>query len=250
MHYLCLESCLQVNQPDEIRFYYHHEPYGEWWKRIKPKLTLVRVQPNPLVSLYRYEDPYIQLHNYAHHTDFIRLELLIEHGGVYADMDTLFVNRLPEHLFDQACVLGEEDPIIPEHETEPVESLCNAFIMAEQSSEFCRKWHTSSYLVFDGSWSRHSCIQARVLSRTMPHAIHVEPKRSFYKHSWTKEGLETLLLGLDLDYEHVYSFHLWSHLWFDQRRQDFTDFHGGQLTETFIREVDTTYNVIARQFLP
>ena len=27
-HYLCLQSCLQVNSPDRIDFYYHFEPEG------------------------------------------------------------------------------------------------------------------------------------------------------------------------------------------------------------------------------
>jgi hypothetical protein len=43
--------------------------------------------------------------------------------------------------------------------------------------------------------------------------------------------------------------HLWAHLWWDEARTDFTDFHAGLLTESYIRSQETTYNVIARQFL-
>jgi hypothetical protein len=67
---------------------------------------------------------------------------------------------------------------------------------------------------------------------------------------WTKEGIRELLLGLDTDLEGVYSFHLWSHLWFSPARTDFTTIHAGYFTEDFIRTVDTTYNVVARRFLP
>jgi hypothetical protein len=32
-------------------------------------------------------------------------------------------------------------------------------------------------------------------------------------------------------------------------RTDFTAFHAGLLTEDYIRNVDTTYNIVARRFL-
>jgi FkbM family methyltransferase len=66
----------------------------------------------------------------------------------------------------------------------------------------------------------------------------------------TREGLNTLLAGLDTDNEGVVSFHLWSHLWWSRRRRDFCRFHAGRLTEEFVRNVDTTYNVVARNYLP
>ncbi len=58
-----------------------------------------------------------------------------------------------------------------------------------------------------------------------------------------------MLTGFDPDFTDIYSMHLWAHLWWDEGRTDFTDFHAGLLTEAFIRSEDTTYNVLARQFL-
>jgi hypothetical protein len=102
----------------------------------------------------------------------------------------------------------------------------------------------------DGTWSAHSCFLIHALSEAHPELVHLEPRESFYKHMWTREGLHTLLEGLDPDTEGVYSMHLWSHLWWSRKRKDFTRFHAGRLTERFVRNVDTTYNVIARRFLP
>jgi hypothetical protein len=41
----------------------------------------------------------------------------------------------------------------------------------------------------------------------------------------------------------VYS--MWAHLWWDEAGTDFTDFHAGLLTESYIRSEDTAYNVMA-----
>ncbi|MBN1139479.1 MAG: glycosyl transferase [Anaerolineae bacterium] len=256
VHYLCLESCLQINQPEQISFYYAYEPFGTWWEKIRPKLSLKKVEPetfvidNPLYGQTQ-EGQFIQAHQleYAHQSDFLRLKILLEQGGVYADIDTLFVNPLPEDLFEQAFVLGAENPIRAS-EGEPLEdSLCNAFIMSEPGAAFGRQWLNHMYQVFDGTWSRHSCLEAGRLSKTMPEAIHICPQHFFYKHPSTPKGVQTLLLGRDYDTTRMYSMHLWAHLWWDKRRRDYTNFHAGLLTEAFIKTVDTTYTNAARRFL-
>ena len=122
-------------------------------------------------------------------------------------------------------------------------------IMSEPGAVFGRFWLDLMYRVFDGTWSRHSCLTPAMLQQQMPNTIFVAPRHYFYKHLWTQEGIATLLEGLDSDFNEVYSMHLWAHLWWDEKRTDFSSFHGGLLTERYIREVDTTYNVIARRYL-
>ena len=46
------------------------------------------------------------------------------------------------------------------------------------------------------------------------------------------------------------SVHLWSHLWWNAQRRDFSRVHAGQLTADHIRTVDTSYNRLARPFIP
>ena len=78
VYYLCLKSCLEVNKPDRILFHYHHEPFGDWWEKIKPDLELVKVElesfvvNNPEYSKHN-EGRFIQGKqlNYAHQADFI-----------------------------------------------------------------------------------------------------------------------------------------------------------------------------------
>ena len=57
-----------------------------------PHLTLVEVDPVSEVLQADYTHGLVPEHlRYAHHADFVRLDALIEHGGLYADIDTIFV---------------------------------------------------------------------------------------------------------------------------------------------------------------
>lgn len=256
VHYLCLKSCIEVNHPERIDLYCHYEPYGEWWERIRPRLNVNRVDLEEAVrdhaSYFNHDEGRLIKGwnlDYAHQSDFVRLRVLLEHGGVYADMDTLFVQPLPASLFEQEFVIGEEDLEWPGPDGLPVKSLCNAFLMARPSAAFGQRWLQRMAEVFDGTWSRHSCQEAAYVRTLMPHAVYVSPSRYHYKHACTREGIETLLRGLDRDLEDVYSVHLWAHLWWSPLRIDFSRFHNHLLTEEHIRTVDTTYNVAARRFL-
>lgn len=251
-HYLCIESCFQVNRPEHIFLYYHYKPFGSYWDLIAPRLILVKVDPNPLLSIRRYglRNLACWRYRYAHHADFIRLEKLLERGGVYADIDTIFVNPFPLHLFTEDFVLGREIDVVSQTTGKKQPSLCNAVILARPGAVFGQLWLAAMETAFNGSWSNHSTILPQQLSRQHPELIHIEPSRTFYKHMWTPAGLQTLLQGLDPDFNEVVSMHLWSHLWWSRRRKDFCSFHAGLLTEEYIRKVDTTYNIVARKFLP
>ena len=249
-HYLCLESCRVINRPEKMYFYYCHEPYGRYWELIKDKLEPVRVALDDFVSGFSYKDRTIEPYKYAHHSDFIRLEKLIEHGGMYADIDTLFVSRIPDGLHEKSFVLGRENDIVCQTTGVRRRSLCNAFIMSEKNAPFATKWLEQMRDFFDGSWSNHSTLLPQQLSEKHPDIIHIEPPRTFYRHMWTREGIATLFEGCDTDFAGVVSMHLWSHLWWSRKRRDFSNFHAGLLTEEYVRAASTTYAVAARPFLP
>jgi len=250
VHYLCLESCLRVNQPECLFFHYHHEPWGEYWDLIRDRIQLVRVSHPVFLKGYRYADRHVEKYRYAHEADFIRLDALIEHGGVYADIDTLFVNPIPEALFHAPFVLGREDDIQDPSTGRVRPSLCNAFTLSEPGAEFARLWRDRCEKEFDGSWSRHSTLLPSDLAGERPELIHVEPSHTVYPYMWTREDLRRMLEGCEKVDAGVASIHLWAHLWWAEQRRDFSDFHAGLMTEQNIRTVATTYNLIARRFLP
>jgi hypothetical protein len=255
VHYLCLESCRRVYRPDAIHFHYRHEPHGEWWQRIRAHLTPHRLsEERQGADVRRYretqEGRFIERAGwtYAHEADFIRLDVLQKWGGVYADMDTLFVQPLPRRLFRHDFVIGEEPPF-PGEDGVLRPSLCNAMMLARPGAAFPACWRARMTEAFDGTWSRHSCQEAARLWSQMPGTLHVVPQRYCYLHAATRDGIHALLETLDPDFHDVYSLHLWAHLWWDEWRTDFTSFHAGLVTPEHIRSVDTTYNVIARAFI-
>lgn len=252
VHYLCLESCRQVNRPDAIYFHYANEPYGPWWERIKPHLTLRRVEREavPEQAYSGTEEGRLIKQSgwsYAHEADFIRLKVLRDQGGVYADIDTLFVAALPEYLYLQSCVLGEEGAL-PDERGILRPSLCNAVIAAESGSPFIQRWLDQAYSAFDGRWNTHSCLLASQLWQAEPELVHVVPQRYFYRHTWNRAGIHNLFEQEDADLRDVCSLHLWSHLWWDEQRTDFTTFHAGLVTEDYLRQGKSTYAMIARRY--
>lgn len=92
---------------------------------------------------------------------------MLDRGGVYADIDTIFVNPFPERLWEQPFVLGWEGDVVPATGEAPRPSLCNALIMAEPGAAFGRLWLEEMRAAFDGSWSAHSTpLPERLRQRT------------------------------------------------------------------------------------
>jgi len=255
LHYLCLASCLAVNRPDAIHFHFRHEPSGPWWERIRPQLNL-----RPAVArvagfaAQRYADSAegrliekLGL-GYAHEADFLRLEVLLAHGGCYADMDTLFVNRYPDAWFDEEFAIGEENAVPRGGEiTRP--SLCNAVLFARPGARFAAMWHERMPQAFDGTWSRHSCEEAARLGQQAPETLRVLPSVYFYRYGFSPAGIRTLLEEADRAHADTYSVHLWAHLWWDAARTDFSDVHAAQIDEAWISTHDCTLARLARPFL-
>ncbi len=254
MHYLCLESCRQINRPERMTLYYHHLPFGPYWDRIRPSLDLVHVELNRTVSEFHYRDPALRPLRYAHQADFIRLEKVLAHGGVYADIDTLFVNPIPAHLFEKSFVMGEELEIWDPKADAMVKSLCNAFLMAEPGAVFGQRWLDAMAGAFDGTWSNHSTLLPQRLAELYPEEVHIEPESSFYSFPPTSKALFALFEDCPpmprSEGEKAFSIHLWEHLWWDRKRTDYSMFHQGRLTEQAIRTDASAYNLLARCYLP
>jgi hypothetical protein len=247
MFYLCLASCLAVNRPDRVRFYYQHEPHGPLWDRIRPALDLVPIEPARWLETYQYSDEQVARYRYAHLADLIRLQVLAEHGGIYADMDTLFLQPIPESWFSRQFILGHERPPDPRGQSG---SLCNAWIASAPGAEFGRRWLAGMADAFDGSWSNHSTQLPYRMALETPDLLDVEPATAFCALDWTPRHLRDLLVGdVELPAD-ARSLHLWSHLWFDDDRTDFSSFGARLLTPEYVRHARTTYACLARPHLP
>lgn len=249
IHYLCLASCIETNRLDAVIFHYEHEPWGPYWDLIKPRLELRRIDADIDVSppvKSRVEQRY----SYAHRADFIRLKAVLAYGGVYADIDTLFLRPYPESFFSQPFVMGRERVDWTQPASECGGSLCNAVFLSEKQSEFGALWLSEMHGQFDGSWSRHSTFLPYRLSLEHPQLIHVEPESSFFKLDWSREGIRDLFSRRRRDLDDAYSLHLWEHLWWRADRVDFTRFHAGCITPAYVACSSSTFAGLTRKYLP
>ena len=250
-HYLCLASCLQVNRPDQIIVHVHHEPWGPLWDLIRSRIEVAMIPDDWLTDTFHYEDKFVENFSYAHRADFIRLRILLKHGGTYADLDTLFIRPHPEEFRNHSCVMGLErldESVIAAKNAGG--SLCNALIMAEPGSAFIRYWLEAMPSAFDGSWSRHSTFLPYELSRNFPSLIHVVPESVFFPLDWTPKGLQDLFEGYRPLSEESCSIHLWAHLWWDEARRDFSSFCANKLTSSYVKKGESTYARLASPHLP
>jgi hypothetical protein len=250
VHYLSIESCRRVLEPDEIYLHYKHLPWGPWWERVAPHLRLHEVDLVADVSAADYSLGAVPAsYRYAHHADFVRLDALIEHGGVYSDIDTVFVRPFRPDLFERPFVIGAEPPVHDERTGETRPSLCNALLMAEPGSTFARTWRERMADALDGTWSNHSGFLSRALSEEMPDAVHVEPASTFFPFPSTPLGLSQLFEERHPVPPTALSIHLWAHLWWERGRRDFSPAHEGWCTPSAIRRARTSFADLARPYL-
>jgi hypothetical protein len=214
-------------------------------------LELKRIEPVAEVARADYSAGHVpERYRYAHHADFIRLDALIEHGGIYADIDTLFIRPIPGDLYEHSFVIGREADVRDELTGQMRPSLCNALMMAEPGAAFVRAWRERMAGALNGSWSNHSCLLAQTLADEMPETVHIQPREAFMGVPTTPAGLAGFLERDEAGLEDAYSVHWWEHLWWDPQRVDFSVCSGRQITLDYLRSANTTLARLARPFLP
>ena len=238
--YISIKSAYDVNKPEKIYFYYKYEPYGYWWEKIKSLLTLEYLEPpqqifNNVVS------------HYAHQTDIIRLEKLIERGGIYLDIDTICLKPMTDLLCND-LVMGKQ---INSDNTQ-IYGLCNAVLLSVPNSFFLKKWY-NSYKNFrskgrDEYWDEHSVKKPLELSMEFRNDIKILEYNSFFYPLWY--DINKILFNKDLNeeniknYKNIISNNYCIHLW-----DTYTNKYLKTLTENIIFEENTLYNIFSRKFL-
>lgn len=243
IHFLAIRSCLEVNRPQQVMVHCAERPWGPWWDRLDGDITVVDATPATEVDTHHYDARVPEIYRYAHHADFVRLDVLIDHGGIYADIDTVFIRRFPDELRAHPFVAGRESDLNGEA------SVGNAVLAAEPGAAFTQRWRGAMADALDG-WSDHSTILPARLAAVYPTEVHLEPAVTFYPFNHRPLDLLRLLQVDEPVPPEAISTHLWEHLWWDEWRTDYSTFHAGLVTPQNIREVDTTFFRLVRPFLP
>jgi hypothetical protein len=169
-HHVCVRSAVERIKPERAFFYYELMPSGPWWALTRKLVTLVKVTAPREIFGKPVKHP-------SHRADVLRLQKLIEHGGIYLDIDVL-VHRSFDDLLQHETVLGLDVSRVGADRL-----LCNAIILAQQNAPFLRAWY-DEYRSFrsngsDQFWDEHSCQVPARLAREMPQLLTIlEPRHS------------------------------------------------------------------------
>lgn len=254
VHYLAVRSAAELNKPDRMYLHYQYEPGGEWFEKARPYLTLNQVTAP--TSIHGNE-----LLHVAHQADIVRLNMLLELGGIYLDLDTISKKPLTDLLEHDFVIAKEFMPPVyytawdriknavrqvklsPLTEQQKVYGLCNAVMLSAPGSRFVEIW-LNSYASFrskgkDEFWVEHSVKVPYELAQQNPGLLTILEPSAFHYPAYDPKGL-AWLFEKNHDYKEAYLHHLWeTNAWN----------YISALTPEAVRNNDTTYNIIARNFL-
>jgi hypothetical protein len=224
VQHVCLKSAIERLRPNDVFFYCEFEPTGPWWKLSRKLVTPLMVKaPREIFGR--------PLEYYAHRADVLRLQKLIEHGGIYLDADVI-VHRNFDDLLGHSVVLGQEGEAARY-------GLANAVMLAAPQSAFLRRW-LDQYKSFrsrgrDEFYPEHGCRLPAKLARDYPDEITVLPHTAFHWPLWTESHLQWIFASnREIPLGASYANHLWqSHAWGSYMKE---------LTPGHIRSADTNFN--------
>ena len=197
-HYLSVKSASRLN-PQKINIWLDKEPEGEWWEATKPLVNLNFVTPPTEIFGTPITQP-------AHKSDVIRLQVLLEYGGIYADTDVIFTKSF-DNILNNKFVLGQQG-------LNGGEGLCPAVILSEINSTFGQQWLRGFKEYFKGgppgsdTWCTHSVYYPLLLSKKIPNEITILNHEAFFWPLYHKEHIE-ILLRKNQTFPNAYAHHLW-----------------------------------------
>ena len=203
IHYLAIRTCHIVHRPERIYLYVNKTPTEEtateWWNLAQAFVTLEKV-PLPTTVFG------CPVKKYQHMADVIRLEKLIERGGVYLDLDIISLRPFPRDLYRESCVMGTQCP------RTRYWGLCNAVILSEPGGEFVSRWFQEYRTFQSGRWDHHSVKIPLMLSRLYGHALRVLDSKAFFPVTWEEDAFMRDR-SLDSRLRESYVVHLWESEW-------------------------------------
>ncbi|XP_046546959.1 uncharacterized protein LOC124257033 [Haliotis rubra] len=145
-------------QPLRIYFWHNNLPQGHYWRQAIATI-------NNLYFVYRKRVTQIygrKILRGIHVSDIIRMEALMEYGGMYFDFDSVVVNPV-DPLLKYDVVMGHEEWYI----------LANGMMFCKPWSDFFRVWYPR-YATFNNDFQTHSNIIPNIISLRRPNLIHIE----------------------------------------------------------------------------
>ena len=190
VQYVSIQSVYKIQKPDKIFFHCDVIPTDIWWQKAWRDFPLSIVFHPSRSDIFGVKSQHIE-----HISDIIRLEILLEHGGIYLDCDVMILKPL-DPLRNYPVTMGKED-------AHPM--LNAATILASPNSAFLWLWYNYYKTDFrPDQWVYNSGRVPFNISLKHPDLIHTE-LRSF--STPPGKNLNHMVHGY-VDYSYFYTFHL------------------------------------------
>ena len=246
--YLSIQSALQSLEPDILKL--HHTGKlnleNELVKSLLRESNVLPVQHDP-------EQLALQMsgsRHYAHLADIMRLEVLLEDGGIYLDSDVFALKSF-------AALRRSPLDVVLGNEGGNRNGLCNAIIIARPGATFIRRW-IESYADFrDGEWNDHSVLLPKKWAETHPGEVCQLSPHAFFWPTWTKRHVKWMheLLNeeevveteerLERNGGSLFDGQLAYHAW---NQMSWSLYLSG-LNDDKVSQRDTRFNIMMRRFI-
>lgn len=199
IHYLAVKSAVAVHGVP-VKLYYSQAPKDNpLWDEIASMVELVQVDPPQEFRGH-------QLTSYQYKADILRLQILIEQGGAYLDIDVISLRPFDE-FWNEHCVLGIESA--------DGSSITNAVMMAEPNHPFMQRWLDDTATNLENKpWAWHGvCLPREIYDSQAWPDIRLEPRASFMPFDFRDRYIFTQEEGREHDLDHSYTMHMWDTIW-------------------------------------
>jgi hypothetical protein len=199
-HFLSVKSAVARSGADKVVIWCDEEPEGEYWEKTKPLVEVQLVKAPTEIFGIPITQP-------AHKSDVIRLQVLIEHGGIYADTDVIVVKPFTD-LLDNQFVMGQQG-------LAGSEGLCPATMLGAKGSVFAKTWLAGFKDTFGGgppgspTWCTHSVNLPAYLANTMQENISIADHEAFFWPLYHEDGVRNIFETPNYQAPNAYSIHLW-----------------------------------------
>lgn len=106
-HFIAMKSAYISNQPDLIKLYITKglTPVGEYYARAVSEIPVLEIEEiEDFNTIYGNEICY-----FTHKTDVIRIQKLIQYGGIYLDLDTITIASFDALRYHKFVTCREDD---------------------------------------------------------------------------------------------------------------------------------------------
>lgn len=178
IHYLTMKSAQELHPGYLIKLHCDAPPPENnfFFNKIKPFIVVNIIKPVEVLN-----NNYV--YHFQHKADILRLDVLYEEGGIYSDIDNLFLKSLDGFR-------NIPEGLMLSHDRKEKKSLANGLIMATPKHPVIKEWREIYQTTWGTdlviNWYGHSTILPYELGLKYPHLINMQPSELFCPYLWNE----------------------------------------------------------------